>query len=208
MTGQQFAATIGLVLGYTFVFDVIDLQPRVGSFGFLRGLTYWFYLTFRALLGVLASLLVFEISPDLEIPIVALIAVLASVTILQNLAMNIGGNDIAKLSNLVDNYRDRMVDEEVRRRARRDESWTLRIQQELVKALNDTELEAALRQMLLQAEWDGAKINEHIQKLKDTAGTNTQYLDAMMAFQIADMNLEHARFLLAQKRLQAPKPRP
>jgi len=200
MTAGQFGQIIGMVIGFTFAFDALDLQPRVGSFGFLRGLIYWFYLAFRSLLGVLASLLIFQASPDLALPIVALVAVLASVTILQNFSMNIGGNDVAKLSNLVDNYKSRMVAEEATRRAKRDESAALQLQEEMIKVFRGDNLDICLRQALLQTKLPGEKINEHMEKLRQVAGDNEVYLEAMMAFEIADMNLEHARALVAEER--------
>ena len=203
MSGEHFVELVGLVVGYTFVFDAIDLQPLVKSFGFLRGVVYWLYLAFRSLLGVLAGLLIFQTSPDLALPIGALIAVLASVTILQNFSMNIGGNDIAKLSNLVDNYKSVMVTEEATRRARRNESAALRVQEEMIEAFSLSELENALRQMLLQAGWAGDKVNAHIEGLRQTADDNPRYLEAMIASQVADMNPEHARFLVAAQRRRA-----
>jgi len=207
MSAEQFAALVGLVVGYSFVFDAIDLQPQVGSFAFLRGIIYWLYLAFRSVLGVLAGLVIFQASPGLALPIGALIAVLTSVTVLQNFSLNIGGNDIAKLSNLVDNYKSRMVAEEAARLAKRNESAALQVQEEMIEAFSPSELENSLRQMLLQAGWPGDKINSHVEKLRQIAGDNPRYLEAMIAFQVADMNLEHTRFLVsAQHRCRASEP--
>jgi len=200
MTAEQFGVLIGLTILFTFVFDVVDLQPQIGSFRFLQSLTYWFYLVFRALLGVLAGIATYAVSEDLALPFVALIGVLASVTILQNFTMSIGGNEIAKLSNLVDNYKAKMVAEEAQRRSRLNESHALQQQQELVKVFDKADLTNFLRQMLLQAGWKPEDINSYLTGLEQGAQGNAEYLEAMMAYKIASMNIEHARTLAEQGR--------
>lgn len=200
MTPEQYGITIGLAIGYTLLFDAMDLRSQIGSFGFLRSLTYWSYMAFRVLLAVLASLLIFQINPGIALPINTLIAVAASVAVLQNLSLNLSGVDVAKLSDLVDTYKARMVKEEGLRRAKQNESHILRVQRDMINDLKSEELENTLRQMLLQAQWAGDKVNSHIESLKKTAGGNETYLKTMMASQIADMNLEFARFLVKQQR--------
>ena len=54
MSEQDFGILLALVVAYTAIFDVIDLQPQVGSVRFLASFTYLFYLVFRVLLGTLA----------------------------------------------------------------------------------------------------------------------------------------------------------
>lgn len=199
---EQIGITVGLVIGITFIFDVIELQPRVG-FGFLRSLNYLFYHIFRVLLGLLASYLIFQINPNLELPFIAFLAVLASVTTLQNFTMNVGGSEIANLSSMLDNYKERMLVEQEQRNVKRVEKLarinatnSLRIQQEMMELFSLPELEMHLRQMLLQAGWDTNTINSHVQELKNGAQDNLQFLEAVMAYQIVDMNLEYARSLI------------
>jgi hypothetical protein len=205
MSPEKVGITIGLVIGITFIFDVIELQPRAG-FGFLRSLNYLFYHIFRVLLGFLASFLIFQVNPTLELPLIAFLAVLASVTTLQNFTMNIGGNEVASLSRLLDNYRETMLVEEDQRKARRAENRadsntaeSLRVQRRMMELFSIPELELHLRQMLLQAGWNANAINAHILELNNLAQNNQQFLEAMMAFQIADMNLEYARSLEAER---------
>lgn len=109
MLPEQIGTTIGLVIGITFIFDVIELQPRVG-FGFLCSLSFLFYHIFSG-----------------------------------------------------------------------------------------PELETHLRQMLLQARRNADAINTHVQDLKNIAQNNPQFLEAIMAFQVADMSLEYARSLVAER---------
>ncbi len=205
MSLGQIGITIGLVIGITFVFDLIDLQPRAG-FGFLRSVNYLAYHIFRVLLGFLASFLIFQVNPNLELPLIAFLAVLASVTTLQNLIMNIGGNEIVSLSGLLNKYRETMLAEEDQRKTRRAErlanrraAESLRIQREMVRLFSVPELETHLRQVLLQAGRDPNAINARVQDLRNSAQTSPQFLESMMAFEIVGMNLEYARYLAAER---------
>ena len=114
MSAQQTGMVVLLVIGITFIFDVMELQPRVG-FSFLRSLNYLFYHMFRVLLGLLAAFLILQINPELYLPLLAFLAVLGSVTTLQNFAMNVGGNEVGSLSKLLDNYKERMLTEQEQR---------------------------------------------------------------------------------------------
>jgi hypothetical protein len=164
-------------------------------------------------LGLLAAFLIIQINPDLYLPLLAFLSVLGSVTTLQNFAVNVGGNEVGSLSRLLDNYKERMLAEQEQRNVRRannqaryNDSKSLQVQGELRKALSIQELEMQLRQMLLQAGWSATEINTHVQELKSTAQNNQQFLEAIMAFQVTEMNPEYARSLIAERRATIETP--
>ena len=98
-----------LVVIFVLIFDTIDLHPQIGSFGFLKSFSYWAYFAVRLVLSSIASIIVYELDSTLFPPLIALIGVIASVTVLQSLSLNIGGKDIANLNNLLDVYRQKMI---------------------------------------------------------------------------------------------------
>lgn len=206
MSAQQTGIVVLLIIGITFVFDVMELQPRVG-FSFLRSLNYVFYHLFRVLLGLLAAFLILQINPDLYLPLLAFLAVLGSVTTLQNFAVNVGGSEVGSLSRLLDHYKERMLAEQEQRnvrkadgQARSNDARSLQVQGELRKVLSLEELEMQLRLMLLQSGWNAAEINTHVQEPKNTTQSNEQFLEAIMAFQVTEMNLGYVRSLIEEHR--------
>jgi hypothetical protein len=205
MTLEQVGITAGLVIGITFLFDVMELQPQIG-FGFLRSLNYFFYHSFRVIIGLLASVVIFGINSSLALPLIAFIAVFTSVSTLQNFTVNIGGSEVARLSSLLDNFRDRMISEERQRNVRRAEKLAqqnaaaaLLLQDEMVKQFSPAELETYQRRMLLQAGWGADEINGHMDNLKQVVGENDTFLPVILAYEMADMNMEYVRSLIAER---------
>jgi hypothetical protein len=205
MTLEQVGITAGLVIGITFLFDVMELQPQIG-FGFLRSLNYFFYHSFRVIIGLLASVVIFGINSSLALPLIAFIAVFTSVSTLQNFTVNIGGSEVARLSSLLDNFRDRMISEERQRNVRRAEKLAqqnaaaaLLLQDEMVKQFSPAELETYQRRMLLQAGWGADEINGHMDNLKQVVGENDTFLPVILAYEMADMNMEYVQSLIAER---------
>jgi hypothetical protein len=192
-----FAALVGLVVLYTAVFDIIDLHPQIGSFQFLFTVTYGFYLLFRTVLGVLASLaLTAVVDPDPGVALLAFIGTLGSVTVLQNFALNVGGTDVANLAGLRDKYKVRMVEEESERRALRERARALRLQQRL-SAIPASQLEMELRRMFLSVGYQPSQASEQIAVLREAAAGDDGTWRIILASNIATINPDYAEQLIA-----------
>lgn len=198
MSAQDYGLIQALVIVFVLIFDAIDLHPQIGSFGFLRSFSYWAYFAVRLVLSSVAALLVYNVDQTLFPPVIALIGVIASVTILQSLSLNVGGKDIANLNNLLDVYRQKMISDESERRAARDDANVLELMEKLLQKYDVTGLEKVLRQMLLQARWASEEINEHIERNKESAAGDKEYLEAIFASEVADMNQNYARRLTSK----------
>lgn len=95
----------------TFLFDLVDLRPTISSFSFVASKTYGIYLVFRTVLGLFAAVVLGQTSLISNSLLLSFVSVITSVTVLQNFALKIGGNNSANLSELFDNYRSMMEDE-------------------------------------------------------------------------------------------------
>jgi len=199
-----------LVVLFVLIFDAIDLHPQIGSFGYYKSFAYWAYFIIRVVLSSIAALLVYGIESNLLPPVTALIGVLASITILQSLSLSVGGNDIAKVGNLLDGYKKKMVTDESNRRATKDDSKVLQLVNELTSIYPPRQLDNHLRLMLLQAKWSSEDINKHIenivQSVKESQNVDPeQYIAMIFATQIADMNPDYARNLIETGKVLHPK---
>jgi hypothetical protein len=197
MTPQEYGFLIGLVIVFVFIFDAIDLHPQIGSFGFLKSFAYWAYFAIRLVLSSVASLVLAAIQPDLLIPVTAFIGVIASVTVLQSLNLNIGGNEIANVKNLLDGYKTKMISDESERRGARADSSILELVQKLVDVCTVEELDEAVRSMLLKAGWKPDDITKHINDHRAASGNSEHYFEAILANEVAEMNQEYAKKLLS-----------
>src|SRR5688572_4053098 len=169
MDSQDFAVLVGLVAVYTAIFDVIDLQPQVGSVRFLGSFTYVFYLMFRVLLATLASLALQEtLNPDPEVYLLALLGTLGGITVLQNFALNVGGTDIANVSALGEKYKARMITEESDRHARGQRTRSLLLQSSLSN-LSSNYLQRELRRMYLSVDYTPEDATRQINDLQEVA---------------------------------------
>jgi len=201
MTVETMAWTAALIVLYTWLFDLIDIQPQVGSFAFLRTFTYLVFVLLRIILGFVAALILLALEPQLSPAILALVAVLANVTVLQSLSLKVGGEQIAQLAPLFQNYKDKMVKEEQVRRIRRQDAGVLRVVEHLVSAPVGY-LEVVLREMLIQAKWKMEDANKRIEEHQRAAeastgaGQSINYLASSYAVDIAEMNLEHAIWIV------------
>jgi hypothetical protein len=192
---QDFGILLALVVAYTAIFDVIDLQPQVGSVRFLASFTYLFYLLFRVLLATLASVALHAaIDPAPAIYLVALLGTLSGVTILQNFALNVGGTDIANVSALGEKYKARMITEESERHARGQRTTSLLLQREL-SLLKSDYLRRELRRMYLSVDYTPDQANKQISSLEQVAEIDSD-LRTMLASRIATINPEYADLII------------
>ncbi len=81
------ALLLGTIVLFTFLFDLVDMRPLVGSFAFVGTRTYLVYVLFRVLLAVAASALIVATQPNTQPILVGLVAVLGGVVLLQGLAL-------------------------------------------------------------------------------------------------------------------------
>lgn len=192
MSYTDWGITAGLIALLSFLFDIIDLQPQVGSMGFLRTFVYLPYLILRVFLGIIAALIVFTLEPSISIPILALIAVAASITILQSFTISVGGSDLAKIAPLMENYKNNMTETQATRTARKKEAAILRITDELKKH-DPSFLEGHLRAMLLPTPPD--QINEMIEQIQKWAKDDVDFQKTIYARRIVERNREWAQRL-------------
>ena len=195
MSEQDFGILLALVVAYTAIFDVIDLQPQVGSVRFLASFTYLFYLLFRVLLATLASVALYAaLDPAPAIYLVALLGTLSGVTILQNFALNVGGTDIANVSALGEKYKARMITEESERHARGQRTTSLMLQRDL-SLLKSEYLRRELRRMYLSVDYTPDQANKQISDLAQVAEIDSD-LRTMLASRIATINPEYADLII------------
>lgn len=214
MTWETMALTAGLIVLFTVLFDIFDIQPQVGSFAFMRTFTYLVFVLFRIVMGFAVASILSAAEPGLPPAILAIVAVMGNITFLQNLSLKVGGEQVAQLSTLFQNYKDRMVKEEALRRAKRQDARVLRVVNRLAAKTPVDYLEIVLRDMLKLADWKPEAANDHIKKHKEAAeaatGGGTQpsdeyrrryfnYLASFYAGDIAEMNLEYAEQIVTTR---------
>lgn len=117
----------------TFLFDLIDLRPRVGSFSFVASKTYGVYLVFRSILGYLAAAVLGAANLLSNPFLLSLVSVITSVTVLQNFALSVAGKKTANLSELFDTFKDMMENEEAKRVAQEKDAQMAELAAELSK---------------------------------------------------------------------------
>ena len=165
-----------LVFVFVFVFDAIDLRPQIHSFGFFKSYAYWAYFAVRLVLSSVAALVMYAADKALLPPVIALVGVIASVTVLQSFSLNVGGKDIANLNNLLDVYKKIMISDESDRRTKRDDASVLEIVEKLLSKYKPEELEMILRRMLLRTHWQTAQINQHMKENEQAAAGDRDLL--------------------------------
>ena len=194
MSEQDVGILVALVVVYTAIFDVIDLQPQVGSVRFIASFTYVFYLVFRVLLGTLASVALYTaLDPAPAVYLVALLGTLSGVTILQNFALNVGGTNIANFSALGEKYKARMITEESDRHARGQRTQSLLLQGDLSR-LKSEYLRRELRRMYFSVDYTPDQANKQIDELEQVADIDSD-LRTMLAARIATNNPEYAALM-------------
>lgn len=204
MSTETMAGTAGLIALLTVLFDLIDIQPQTGSFAFMRTFTYLVFVLLRTFLGFAAALALSGLEPGLHPVILALVAVVANVTVLQSLSLKVGNQQLAQLAPLFENYKTKMVNEETDRREQRGNAEVLQVTQKLMAAPLSY-LEVIVREMLLQAGRTLEDANKRIEEHKKAAGDPgsgtsspqySNYLASSYAVDIADMNLVYAKRLV------------
>lgn len=106
-----------LIVIFTFLIDLIDLRIYTDSFSFLKSFTYFCYFVIRFVFGFAAFSLLSTTDlaknmTDIQtVVLLPLLAVLASITVLQNFTATIGQKEIINLSEIFFQYKDSMMEE-------------------------------------------------------------------------------------------------
>ncbi len=211
MSGADWSATsvlVGTIVVFTVLFDLVDIRPQVGAFRFVATSTYAVYLGLRLFLALAAAALVAAAQPQQPPVIVGILAVLTGVVLLQGLALKIAGQDVVNVANLVEVYKDKMIQEEARRTARALEAEILRLADDLYARLPEAELRNLLRVMLFQAFGltpdPAGQVNAVLAAIDTLAAGDSGVASRLYAGQIAQTNPEYVRVVLDRPRPDQP----
>jgi hypothetical protein len=206
------AATI---VGTTLVFDLIDIRPQVGSFGFIWTGVYLVYVLVRIGAALLATTARsgMQLTATLPAPLLGFVASVLGVVVLQHIAVNASGENVRlDFAGLVQKYKDRMITEEAARVRRRLQSTILELTAALAVEITDEavlrrELHAVLLQAFLASgSRDDAttRANQVVDQLQTQLlahyGDDVESRRRAYAAHIAESNPDYAR------RLCAPRP--
>jgi len=182
---------------FTFLFDLVDLRPTVGSFSFIASKTYGTYLTFRTLLGFLAVAVLGAANLVPDPLLLSLVSVVTSITVLQNFALNVGGKSMANLSELFQTFKSMLEGEEARRVAQEKDAEMLELTAELaslpLQALKSDTLLLSLRNPSPQ---------DPLTQISTLADETSQKI--YLADYLVKQNVEYSRSIIGRER--APKP--
>ena len=209
---QALAVLVATIVAFTVLFDLVDLRPQVRSFGFIRTGTYAIYLLLRLFLALIAALVIAAAQPDQPPIMIGFIAVLGSVVVLQGLALRIAGEDVVNLSNLVQTYKDRMVQEESRRAALALQAAVLNVTNEVLARVDDVdELRRELQSILFQAmaetpaaEDPATRVKQLLDRIEQQSEGDQEFKRRIYAGQIAQANIDYARAILKRPRASGP----
>jgi hypothetical protein len=179
--------TLGWLALFTLVIDLVDLRPQFRSFRFLPSLNYGVYFVLRVILGGVAAVLIATRATTLNTMAVAFVSVLAGFTVLQNFAVNFGGERLVDVSALFDGYRRAMIADESRRIAQEDAARTMALANELSANLDEDILVMALKTMLTITV-GAAGARTRINELKALCGKDIDLLKTALAVDMVQLN--------------------
>jgi len=188
---------IAFILVFTFLFDMLDMRPRIGSFGFVRSSTYLFYYGLRVAFGWLASAIIGPSKLVTDPALLGFVSVMAAITTLQNFALNIGGQDVADLKGLFETYRGKMLSEETERIADKKKSDLMVLASEIAAKI---ELDEIGNCLVLTLNRMGEDASSRLAELRKVAGEDRRLLAMLLASDLAYKNKVYAETLLRQRR--------
>ena len=202
----DFSTLIYIVI-ITFLFDLMDLNPQIGSFSFLRSsFTYYTYYSLRLIFGIIAALLLQSSQLFQNSLLLAFAAVVTSVSTLESFTLKIGGEELANISSLFDTFRARMINEELNRAGQLSMARQMQLVQNLAQKFDEDSLESScimcIRTLLADDPDLNKKVSEKIDEFKKIAGTDTNAIRMLYASEIVNINPEFARLLLEASELQ------
>lgn len=202
----DFSTLIYIVI-ITFLFDLMDLNPQIGSFSFLRSsFTYYTYYSLRLIFGIIAALLLQSSQLFQNSLLLAFAAVVTSVSTLESFTLKIGGEELANISSLFDTFRARMINEELNRAGQLSMARQMQLVQNLAQKFDEDSLESScimcIRTLLADDPDLNKKVSEKIDEFKKIAGKDTNAIRMLYASEIVNINPEFARLLLEASELQ------
>lgn len=185
---------------FTFLFDLIDLQPQIETFDFVISKAYVVYYLIRVVFATTASIIL-QTTGLLPNPILlAFVSVIASVTMLYNFSLKLGGKNIADLPSLFETYKKKMIDNQLARKTRKISREATELTFDLSKKLGENDLETNAFVCLNSAQRGNINLTkEKIETLKQQAGTDVEKRKLLLAQEIVDVDPEYAKKLIKDK---------
>lgn len=193
--------TLLAVFVFTFLFDIIDLKPQIGSFSFLKSLTYFAYYSLRVVFGVLAAVLLQPTEIFQHSLLLAFGAVVTAVSTLQNFSLKISGQDIADLSSLFDQYRQTMIDNELNQASQKAMTEQAQLVFDLANRSDKNSLWkhclVCLRTLHQKDANSTQKVDKKMDEIKRIGGQDEDHIKMLLAMEIVNINPEYAKQLLS-----------
>lgn len=193
-------STFVAIFIFTFLFDLIDLNPQIGSFSFIKSFTYYAYYSIRVAFGMLAAVLL-QLTGLIQNPLLlAFVAVIGSVSTLENFSLRIGGEDIADLPSLFDGYRKNMIDNELRWASQKAFEQQMRMVHELASKFSKDSMKkhslVCLRTLYQISDKSMQDALERIEEIEQIAEKDETMVKLLLAMEIVDINPTYAMQLL------------
>ena len=196
--------TLIFIVIITFLFDLMDLNPQIGSFSFLRSsFTYYTYYSLRLIFGIIAAILLQSTQLFQHSLLLAFAAVVTSVSTLESFTLKIGGEELANISSLFDKFRARMINEELNRAGQISMAQQMQLVQNLAQKFDETSLESSCVMCIRTLHAGDPDLNkivsDKIDDFKQISGTDINTIKMLFASEIVNINPEYAKLLLGTK---------
>jgi hypothetical protein len=182
------AILTGLAI-FTLIIDVLDLAPQIRSFRFVFSLTYAIYYVLHFVFGLLAATIIDATGRITNPWLLALVSVLSSIAVLENLTVKFGGQSIVDLSVIFEDYRASMISEQGERARRAEGARIITLTSELI-ALNKSKLEAELTTMLVSI-YGGQEAKKRLEELREVAAGDDELFKRILASEMVQLNVEY-----------------
>jgi len=182
--------TAGVLL-FTLLLDAVDLAPQIKSLRFIASSTYAVFYVLHVAIGLLAAT-VLVATRAIDNPFVlAFVAVLSSVAVLENVVVRFGGQDIVDISSVFETYRAAMIAEQAERVFRSDQSTVFSLASKL-RGLPPTKLRTELTTMLAIA-LGPEEAQARIGKIEQLASEDEDLLKTIMVSDMVQVNADYVR---------------
>ena len=194
--------TIGLVAIFTFLFDIIDLQPQVGSFVFLKSTAYFTYYIISLVFAILASFILQLTGIFPNFIELAFVSVIASVTTIHNFRLKVGGHGVADLPSLFETYKKKMITDQIEQDFQRSLTEQINLTSALSEKLTEAELEMHTKtclHALYSNHEEKSEVQRQLDEIDQAAKSDSALRKTLFAQEIVNTSPEYAKQLLSQK---------
>lgn len=161
MSGSEYGIALAFVVLFTYLYDMVDLKPDAGSYLFVRSLSYFIYLSFRAALGVVAVFIMDKGDVALPLFVMGLFGSLTSLAFLESFGLSVRGEKLATLDPLLQRFRRDILDDNTARiAANRTKGWYSAIQR--LTRQDETTLKAEVELWAGQLSFSGDEIKAEL----------------------------------------------